>query len=115
MEKYLEVATAFASALVHGQFDSAYTLLDSRLKEKYTPDKLLKSFKLMYQGYSQGSPSQIHFDEEFSLQEWPGKKLNDVGWVYVSIIGEDFVEAVCVIVTKINGELLIRDIEWGRP
>jgi hypothetical protein len=34
---------------------------------------------------------------------------------YVSIIGDDFVEAVAVVVSDVEGELLIRRIEWGRP
>ena len=51
----------------------------------------------------------------FDLDEWPKTLPHDVGWSYVSIEGDDFVEGVSVIVADVGGELLIRDVEWGRP
>ena len=30
-------------------------------------------------------------------------------------MGEDFVEAVAVVVAEIDGVLLVREVEWGRP
>jgi hypothetical protein len=38
-----------------------------------------------------------------------------MGWAYVGIEGDDFIEAIAVVVATISGELLIREIEWGRP
>ena len=49
------------------------------------------------------------------MTNWPDKRPGDVGWAYVSIVGDDFVEAVAVIIVEVGGELLIREIEWGRP
>lgn len=46
---------------------------------------------------------------------WPSKQPGDIGWAYVAISGEGFSEAVTVVVSRVNGSLLIRDIEWGRP
>ena len=36
-------------------------------------------------------------------------------WAYVGIEGDEFVEAVTVIVEDLEDRLGIRNIEWGRP
>jgi hypothetical protein len=115
MNQFYKVATNFASALVDGQFDIAHSLLIPELQQILSISNLSEQFVSMYKGYSQGSPTHIHFDDEFSMREWPGKRNGDIGWAYVSIVGDDFVEAVRVIITEIDGELFIRDLEWGRP
>jgi hypothetical protein len=46
---------------------------------------------------------------------WPGKKRDDVAWVYVAISGDSFAEALSVVVTREDGQELIRSVEWGRP
>jgi len=47
--------------------------------------------------------------------EWPGKEMLDVGWVYVAIDGDGYTEAVTVTITREEDKLVIRNIEWGRP
>jgi hypothetical protein len=42
-------------------------------------------------------------------------RRGDIGWAYVSIEGDDFVEAVRVVVSALGGKPLIREVEWGRP
>ena len=70
----------------------------------------------MFEAYAEGEqPTSIQFDDEFSLVQWPARQPRDVGSAYVGILGEDFVEAVSVIVSDIDGGLFIREIEWGRP
>jgi hypothetical protein len=49
------------------------------------------------------------------LEEWPGKRSGDIGWAYVSIEGDDFVEAVSVVVSAVGDKHLIREVQWGRP
>ena len=39
-----------------------------------------------------------------SMDDWPDKKSDDIGWVYVSISGATFGEAVTLIVTNVEGE-----------
>jgi hypothetical protein len=69
----------------------------------------------MFEGYAEGSPTRVEFDDEFSLVEWPSKQAGDVGWTYVGVVGDDFVEAICVVVCTFDGVNLIREVEWGRP
>ena len=49
------------------------------------------------------------------MADWATRQNGDIGWVYISISGEDFLEAVTVIVSDEQGCPKIRQIEWGRP
>jgi hypothetical protein len=115
MQPYEEVAVTFARALVDGDFLRAHELLTPQLRVALSPTALREELREMYDGYAEGPPTQIHYDEQFSMTDWPAKKPGDVGWAYVGIMGEDFVEAVTVVVHETDGMLLISQIEWGRP
>lgn len=90
-------------------------MLPPALREERSPASLKSEFEAMYSGYAKGSPRSTHFDPEFSSVDWPGKQPGDVGWAYVGIEGDGFLEAVAVTVASIDGRLHIREIEWGRP
>jgi hypothetical protein len=115
MKPYAEVGVEFATALVNGDFARAHGLLAPELRAQLTPDGLRERLYRMFRGYSDGEPREVWFDEEFQMDDWPDKRTDDVGWAYVSITGDNFVEAVTVIVAKVDGGLFIRNIEWGRP
>lgn len=42
-------------------------------------------------------------------------ETNDLVWLYISLEGEDFAEAVSVIVQDRGDKLALRWLEWGRP
>lgn len=115
VKPHARIAIEFASALVDKDFARAEKLLCPELRQELMEDGLRTRFHRMFRGYSEGEPRSIHFDEEFQMEEWPGKQPGDVGWAYVSIEGDDFVEAVTVVVASFGGRYLIREIEWGRP
>jgi hypothetical protein len=115
MTEHAKVATAFAQALVDGDFDKAQALLIPELQKRLTPDLLRRELYGMFEGYSDGKPERIWFSEEFSFDAFTGKLEDDLGWDYVSISGDGFNEAVTVIVANSGGKPLIRNIEWGRP
>jgi len=110
-----KIGVAFASALVDGDFERAHAMLAPDLQRQLTPDDLRRRLYGMFEGYSEGEPEYVWFDEEFAQENWPGKCPGDVGWAYVSIHGADFIEAVTVTVANVGGKHLIRQIEWGRP
>jgi len=112
---YSTVAVAFGSALVDGDYDQAHRLLAAEMRKALSPQALRTKLYAMFRGYSDGEPRRIHFDEQSTMDDWVGKRAGEVGWAYVGIEGDDFNEAVAVIVADIDGELLIRGIEWGRP
>jgi hypothetical protein len=68
-----------------------------------------------YRRYADGDPSRSQFVPEGSLETWPRRQPGDLGWAYVSIEGDDFNEAVYVLVSDVEGVPLIGEISWGRP
>src|SRR5262249_26534003 len=115
LKPYSEVAVSFATALVEGDFARANALLAPELRRRLTPEALPRKLYAMFRGSCSGEPQSVHFDEEFQMESWPSKRPGDVGWAYVGIHGDGFVEAVTVVVAEIEGELLVREIEWRRP
>ncbi len=115
MLPYAKVAVAFASALVEGDFERAHTLLAPSLRQALPPHALRDQLYAMFRGYADGEPRRIYFDEQFTMEDWPARAKGDLGWAYVGIEGDDFVEAVTVVVADVQGEQFIRDITWGRP
>jgi len=115
MAPYAEVAVAFASALVDGDFARAESLLAPELRRRLTQEMLRENLYAMFRGYADGEPRDITFNEQFQTEEWPAKFTGDVAWVYVGIEGDNFNEAVSVLVADVDGKLLIREVEWGRP
>ena len=115
MKPYEKLAVDFATSLVEARFEDARRLLFPELRKRLTTAKLKKQLAEMYSGYASGPSSRVHFDSEFSMEDWPDKKQGDVGWAYLGIEGEDFIEAVTVIVADAGSGLKIRDIQWGRP
>ena len=104
-----KVALKFAEALCVGAYDEAHAMLSASLKADLSPTKLQKDYEDMI-AYGDGPPNLVEVIE--ALEDWQAKQADDLGWAYAVIAGDSYGEAVAVIVTK---ELLIRDIEWGRP
>jgi len=116
MRPFEKVAVDFATALVAGEFENARGFLSPERRSEFSADELQRRLFGMFDSYAEGDqPTGIQFDEEFSLVRWPAQLPGDLGWVYVGILGEEFVEAVSVIVSDKDGGPLIREIEWGRP
>lgn len=107
-----QVAFRFASQLVAGEFDGAQQMLSAAAKRDW-PAALLES---TYQGmveYFEAPPNLVIVVN--TMEDWPDKRPNDVGWAYAAIAGEDGSEAVTVVVCDEDGRHAIRSIEWGRP
>ncbi len=100
---------------MEGDFERANSLLAPDLRDIMTPEQLRLDYEGMISFYSNPGSAHVVFDPQFTLSYWPGRQPGDVGWAYVSIVGDDFVEAVSVIIAEYDQELLIREIEWGRP
>ena len=118
MQHYSSVGLAFGQALVDEDFERAFQLLSPNLQRQCSPTELRKKLGEMLSYAPEDKPVRAVLDRELMAStntDWPHKQPDDLGWVYVSILGEEFVEAVTVTVAQINGKMLIRDIEWGRP
>ena len=116
MRPFEKVAVDFAAALVAGEFEKARVFLSRECQAEFPAGELRRRLFGMFESYAEGDqPTSIQFDDEFSLVRWPAQQPGDVGWAYVGILGEEFVEAVSVVVSDKDGALLIRAVEWGRP
>ena len=109
---YPKFASRFAMALTDGEYEVAHEMLSPDMQQKHTADALGKKFEAMVK-YG-GSPAKVDGFIE-TLEDWPDKEPGDVGWVYVSVSGDDYAEAVIVIVSANDGGMSISSIEWGRP
>ncbi len=115
LKPFEEVAVAFAAALVARDFSGARMMLSPPLRAQLSDSNLEEELASMYRGYAHGAPSRCQFVPEGSLETWPEKQPGDLGWAYVSIEGDDFNEAVYVLVSDVEGVPMIKEIQWGRP
>lgn len=110
--EHITTANRFAEALAKGDFDRAHGLLCASAKLMFPPAELKNRYRRMTD-YGTGPATEVQVIQE--LASWPDRQPDDVGWVYVAISGATFSEAVTVIVSRENGDDVIRNIEWGRP
>lgn len=104
------LALKFAHSLSRGDFESARSLVSD---ERMTPDWLQQEFEYMI-SYGGGPVTEISLQK--TMFEWPNKKRDDIAWVYLDLVGEEFQEALAIIVSvDENQSEKIREIEWGRP
>lgn len=108
------IAREFANALVAGNFDQAHGMLSSAAKAEWGPEKLKAAFHQMLE-YCESPPNFVQVMEVMTEWQYPAMQPNDVGWAYAAIAGDDWSEAVTVIVSSEGGRDVIRNIEWGRP
>ncbi|MBE9203072.1 hypothetical protein IQ218_05865 [Synechocystis salina LEGE 06099] len=112
----INTAQQFGNYLAQGDYDEAHGLLCPALQQKYSPSTLQADVEAMID-YGSGPIQRAIVMAECLLTEWqyPPMEANDLAWVYVSLEGEDFLEAVSVIVHQQEEKLAIRWLEWGRP
>jgi hypothetical protein len=102
-----KVALKFAQALVAGEYRLAHGLLAEVLRLQLTPRDLQELFEEMIEYWNGELPNYI----EVNIVDYSEEEVQ----VYVPICMDGNGEAVTVIVTEIDGQLLIREIDWGRP
>lgn len=112
MKDHEKVAHKFGQHIVQQAWESAHSLLSSELQSAISPRDIERKIRSMI-SYTDDEISEA--EVVYEMEDWPNKKDNDIGWVYVSLSGDTFVEGVTVVVQKENSKLEIRSIEWGRP
>lgn len=107
-----DLALRFTEHLARDEFANAYALTSSEFQEEHPLGTLEEEFRSMCgEGFGPIGPIEV----VGGIENWPDKKPQDVQWVYVSIGGSTYSEAVTCVVAQDAGELRIREIEWGRP
>jgi len=90
-------------------------MLAPALRAQLSERNLEEALVNMFRRYAYSDPSRSEFVPEGSLEIRPAKQPGDLGLAYVSIEGDDFIEAVYVLVSDVGGVPLIREITCGRP
>jgi hypothetical protein len=101
-------ALMFAQDLVAGKYDAAYQMLTADLRLQVSPQALKEQYESMIE-YWDGDPASS--TEATVISILPEGEIT----VYVAIFNDCNGEAVTPIVIEVDGYLLIREIEWGRP
>jgi len=114
MQSAIRVAQDFAQRVADADYAAAHNFLTKTAKQTYSPEGFQRSFERMT-AYEPGPIRKVDIDPEFTLEDWPAKQPDDVAFVYVGLFGDDYVEAVSLTVSREDGELRIREVEWGRP
>lgn len=107
-----ETALAFAKALGARDYPGAYGMTSQAYRKEVTVEQLRDAFEEIVPT-DWGEMGPIEVGE--TMEDWPGKEATDIGWVYVSIGGDMYSEAISVIVAAENDSAKIREIEFGRP
>jgi hypothetical protein len=107
-----KLAVSFAEHLILGRYEDARALLAPDLQDEW-PASTLESEFLAMTDYGNGPANRAELMA--TMDTWPGRETGDIGWAYVSISGDGFVEAVTVVVSDASGMPCLRELEWGRP
>jgi hypothetical protein len=110
----IRVAEQFARHIADADYNAAHSLLTKAAQQKYSPDSFKQSFQEMT-AYEPGPIHRVEVDLEFALEDWPARMAGDIASVYVGLFGEEYVEAVTLVVSREDGDIRVRDVEWGRP
>jgi hypothetical protein len=102
-----QIALKFGRALADEDFDLAYSLL--------APGLLVDLESELGDMISYGSGPITYVEVMTEMTSWKAKSSDDIGWAYVALSGEDFAEAVAVVVSNVGETAMITKIEWGRP
>lgn len=116
IQQAIALAQQFGNYLTQVDYSTAHGLLSLKLQQQYSPQTLRQTVEAMID-YGSGPIQTAIVMEDCLLTEWqyPPMEPQDVVWLYISLEGEDFLEAVSVIVCQQGEKLAIRWLEWGRP
>ena len=110
----IEVAKGFGKLIAEEDYVGAHRLLTRAAQKVHSPAKLKKAVKTMT-AYNPGPIREVEVMTDMLLYNWPDKEPGDLAWVYVSLVGDSFVEAVSLLLVEETDGTRIRQLEWGRP
>jgi hypothetical protein len=108
-----QVALAFAQALSSGSYADARACLSETLAREWPVAKLQRTYEALVSDGRLGQVTAIEVTE--TMDDWPARRVDDVGWAYVALSGKTFSQGITVVVAEEHGRLVIRAIEWGSP
>jgi hypothetical protein len=107
-----ESTLQFAKLLATRNYSDAYEMTSHEYKKRISLEQMKEHFETIIP-LDWGAIDPIEIGE--TLNDWRGKESSDLGWVYVSLGGDVYSEAVTVIIAQEKGALKVREVEFGRP
>jgi hypothetical protein len=107
-------AQSFGDALAQGDYADAHAMVCAALRKTMTVHRLenIVTDMMMGEGITQARVTVTESD-------WPARQAGEAAWAYISLEGPACREAATVIVAREREggreELVICDLEWGRP
>lgn len=109
---FKEIAMQFAKLLANRNYSDAYEMTTQEYRKKNSLEQIQEHFEALIP-MDWGAIDPIEVGE--TMNDWRGKEATDVGWIYVSLGGDVYSEAVTVIIAEEKGALKVREVEFGRP
>ena len=110
--EYQAVALAFVKALAARDYPAAYALTSSSYRKTHTTEAMQAAFERVV-STDWKSIGPVVVGE--TMTDWPDKQAGDAGWVYVTVGGDVYSEAVTVVIMREDADLRVRSAEFGRP
>ena len=114
MPDHVLFAKQFGSLIAKEDYVAARALLTNEAQADWPAQEIQRRSERMRR-YAPGPFTDMQVMEEFILRDWPAMSEGDVASIYIALTGDGFCEAVTIIVAEQDGELRVRDLEWGRP
>jgi hypothetical protein len=111
---YRAVAQRFGDCIARKDFAAAWELGSDNLRSSTTPETINNAVTTMTAA-ARGSIQAAQVMDEFTLEDWPNKQATDLAVVYVALNGDSWSEAVTLTMAQQGEQVLIRQLEWGRP
>jgi hypothetical protein len=110
--EYTQVASAFARALASRDYPAAYAMTSKQYRQETSLEAMRSAFEATVPtDWRKVDPIEVGL----TMEDWPGKRAADVGRAYVGLGGDVYSEAVTVVITREEGDLRVRTVEFGRP
>jgi hypothetical protein len=107
-----ECAMQFGNLLAMRKYADAYEMTSKDYRRRTSLEEMQEQFENIVP-IDWGPIDPIEAGR--TMNDWRGKEPSDLMWVYVSLGGDVYSEAVTVIIAQEDGSLKVREVEFGRP
>lgn len=106
-------ALQFAQALTQRDYTGAYALTSYSYQQQISIAQIQEVYERIIPE-NWGKVDLVPVDDV--LEGWPDKQLNDIGWIYISLEGQNYPysEGLFICISRENGNLIISDVTYGR-
>jgi hypothetical protein len=102
----------FAEHMSNRKYAEAYEMTSSEYQTLIDLNQFKTDFEKMIP-LDWGKIAPIEIGD--TLKNWPEKQSSDLIWIYISLGGDVYSEAVTIVISTENENLRISELKFGRP